>query len=377
MTLLGVVFNGENRRRAWSGLRHHTEELTSWWVRECSELLPTRVVEWLLAENSARAYIRLERDGIFIVVATRQKRILLQKSILWQDCVPGALESALSAGGVASSARTFVLQLPAGSFFRRTMTMPRRARANIATITENELEHRTPFAIEDVYLASTVHRSSPTKDTIRIEQTIIKRTLVEEAAERIKIPVSAIAFVGSEGEYDVDSGIPLRHVPTKETQGRVKFITLIALSSAILAAAAVVVIWSKHETAIASMQTELANVHRKVEVVQRTANVVERTRAALQALKQRRKLPSAIVLLRETSRLLPDDTWITEWRLQNNTISMAGLSSSAARLVAVFEGSPFFKDPNLNSPISFDQVTGKERFSLVARIRGFDGPAGE
>jgi general secretion pathway protein L len=376
MTLLDISFNRENARRAWSGLKYSCQELALWWVRECSELLPAPVLALFMSKNSQSVYVRFQRDGIIIVVATPQKRVLLQKSILLQDCVRGALESALLSGGIALSPTSLVLQLPADCFFRRTMTMPHRARGKIATITKDELEHQTPFAIEDVYLASTIDRSSSSKDTIRVEQTIIKRSLVEEAAERIKIPVSTIAFVMPEGEPDVDSAVPLRHASVAETQGRARFIKLMVASTAIVALSAAVLIWWKRETVIASMEAELATVNRKVEIVQKAANTLAQTRASLQALRQRRTLPSAIDALRETSRLLPDDTWVTEWRLQNDTFSMAGLSESAARLVGVFEGSPFFKEPNLNSPISFDAVTGKERFSLVARVRSFKSQSG-
>jgi general secretion pathway protein L len=48
---------------------------------------------------------------------------------------------------------------------------------------------------------------------------------------------------------------------------------------------------------------------------------------------------------------------------------MAGFSATATELVGLFERSPLFTQANLNAPITFDAATGRERFSLVVRVR--------
>jgi general secretion pathway protein L len=74
-------------------------------------------------------------------------------------------------------------------------------------------------------------------------------------------------------------------------------------------------------------------------------------------------------LWRETSRLLPDHSWTTEWRFQDGLVSIAGFSATATELVGLFDNSPLFTQASLNAPITFDAAKGRDRFSVVFRTR--------
>jgi Tfp pilus assembly protein PilN len=71
--------------------------------------------------------------------------------------------------------------------------------------------------------------------------------------------------------------------------------------------------------------------------------------------------------LRELSRVLPQGTWLTSYVCQDNVVTIAGFSESAASIQKLLEDSPVFRDAQFSSSITRD-VPGKDRFTLRASI---------
>jgi len=71
--------------------------------------------------------------------------------------------------------------------------------------------------------------------------------------------------------------------------------------------------------------------------------------------------------LRELTRVLPPNTWLTSYAYQDNTITISGLSESAASMQRLLEESPVFRDAQFTSSISRES-SGKDRFNLRASI---------
>src|SRR5262249_339317 len=72
---------------------------------------------------------------------------------------------------------------------------------------------------------------------------------------------------------------------------------------------------------------------------------------------------ASLEALRELSRILQPDTWISSYSYQDSTISLTGLAASAAQVQKALEDSPVFKDAQLASAITKDP-SGKDRFSI-------------
>jgi Tfp pilus assembly protein PilN len=71
--------------------------------------------------------------------------------------------------------------------------------------------------------------------------------------------------------------------------------------------------------------------------------------------------------LRELSRVLPTNTWLVTFAVQDNVMQIAGFSESAAAIQKLLEDSPIFRDVQFTTSIVRDAV-GKDRFNLRASI---------
>ena len=77
--------------------------------------------------------------------------------------------------------------------------------------------------------------------------------------------------------------------------------------------------------------------------------------------------------MEETACILPDDAFLTDFRLSEptpngRTIDLVGFASSAVGLPARFNRSPLFSDAELTAPITPDPHEKREGFSLQAKL---------
>jgi len=71
--------------------------------------------------------------------------------------------------------------------------------------------------------------------------------------------------------------------------------------------------------------------------------------------------------LRELARVLPLDTWLTAYQYQDSTVTLSGVSESAASIQKLIEDSPVFRDAQVTSSITRDSY-GKDRFVIRATV---------
>jgi general secretion pathway protein L len=83
-----------------------------------------------------------------------------------------------------------------------------------------------------------------------------------------------------------------------------------------------------------------------------------------------------VVLLDEISRLMPDDAWVSELRIDGDIVDMTGYARQATALLPLFEHSALFEDARFSSPVRFDPAQDRERFGLRVRLRRASETAG-
>jgi general secretion pathway protein L len=75
-------------------------------------------------------------------------------------------------------------------------------------------------------------------------------------------------------------------------------------------------------------------------------------------------------LLEETTRILPDDTWLVRYQFGESKLTLEGRSSSATSLVNQLSASAWLADIQFQAPVTRDPSTGADRFRLGARVSG-------
>jgi general secretion pathway protein L len=78
--------------------------------------------------------------------------------------------------------------------------------------------------------------------------------------------------------------------------------------------------------------------------------------------------PSAIIVIEDLSRALPDSAYLTEFTLQNITLRIVGLTSDAPPLIAALEHSGSLTGVHFFAPTTREPDGGHFRFHIEGRV---------
>jgi general secretion pathway protein L len=73
-----------------------------------------------------------------------------------------------------------------------------------------------------------------------------------------------------------------------------------------------------------------------------------------------------IEVLGLVTRLLPDDTWVQQLDIKQDSVELRGVSEQATRLIKLFEDSPNFTDAAFRSPVV--QARNSSRYHMAAKL---------
>ena len=97
--------------------------------------------------------------------------------------------------------------------------------------------------------------------------------------------------------------------------------------------------------------------------------------SALQLLERRKHTkPSSVVVLEALSQLLPDHTYVTEFRVDGEKLQVVGLTRDAPSLIELIEQSPHFARATFFAPTTRSPSDPGERFHIEARIEPVNAP---
>ena len=345
-----------------------------WWFGELAALLPAGL---------RRVVTGQKPDLIF---EPREEKILFhsrqgEKIDFLGDCVASA--PALPDGLAArlKKARTragqTILALPRALVTVQDDELPLAAAENLKEVVGFEMDRLTPFRQDEVYFHACVLERDNEQQKLTIALTASPRATIDRFLEGLKTWGFAIDRVDivdettASGEGSFLKGINL--LPTSSagaTQliGRAVTVGLL-VGVVLLSGLAVLIPLDRKERFAEALSQEVLLVRKKLSAVRNLTDEIEaleKSNRYVADVRQNTALVSRV--LEDMTRLLPDDTWLSQLRLIEDRLEMTGYSQDAAQLIAVFDESPLFDKPKFRSPVTRDQRSGVERFSLTLKL---------
>lgn len=344
----------------------------TWWRDELWGLVPVGARQLLLGAEARVVLAQL--DSGFKVFAEASGRG--PTTIGGGGAIMPLPEALKELAGLAASAgaATVGIRLPLSLCYTRCVELPGAARRDLRRILNFDLERATPFKLKDVHTAHMVEGEASTKGKLLVRQLVAKRELVEPLIAQVRRAGLGVAFVDCWRDQPAQA-LPVNFLETETSAdtGMDRLVTVPKVLAALLlllAASAVLLTLSRYENALGELQARTAQTRSEAAAVRQ---MLERSDAAvadlgrLQQLKLRH-IP-AIAILEEVSRLLPDTVWLSDLRVEGETMDISGLAASGAELPPLFERSTIFSNASLTAPLTLDPREDKERFSLRVQIR--------
>jgi general secretion pathway protein L len=264
--------------------------------------------------------------------------------------------------GVDAVPPKVVLSLPPRDVLRKTVVLPAAVEPNLRQTLAYDLDRHTPFKAEELHFDAVVVGRSPEKKEIRVDLVSCRKAVVDAAMRHAAAwgatVLAAVPELPATASVSRLNLLPHESRASNVVWKRWQFWLPLVLVSAVALAAIAIPLWQKRDFAIAL--NTLANGARSQAAVSDALRAELDTRAGDYnfALEKKYAYPSAFRVIDEVSRVLPDDTWLTQMELKTvakgkesqRELLVRGESANAGRLVQLVEESTLFAQTAPRSP---------------------------
>ena len=120
--------------------------------------------------------------------------------------------------------------------------------------------------------------------------------------------------------------------------------------------------FGKLEQAVASGRAaadEAAGLRREIDQLSGSADLIQ---------SERDKVGRPLEVLAAATRILPDNTYLTELELAQRKLTLSGRSAAAARLIGAFAADSEFRNPAFAAPVTRIEALHQEIFTIIAEV---------
>ncbi|MEO5765401.1 MAG: pilus assembly protein PilM, partial [Casimicrobiaceae bacterium] len=352
-----------------------------WWMRMLASLVP------------AGPRAALERRRMRPVVA-----FVGDRAVVWQaQGSDGRVElvevarvgtqgdtAAVAAEGRAALAKLsrrapplkVAVALPPRTILQKSLVLPAAVEHDLRQALSYDLDRHTPFRSEEVYFDAQVVDRDPARGQIRVEFAAARRAQVDAAVAQVQAWGAKVVAV-TPAVPPALASTALNLLPPDMRNGtrfakRWQFWLPIVVLGLVALVAVVLPVWQKREYAIALNDVATQAMQQ--------AGASESLRTQLErqvgdynfALERKYAYPGAVQVLEDVTKILPDDTWLTQLEIKS---SARGESANAGRLVTLLEDSKLFTQAAPRSPTTKIQPGPGEIFDVAAQLKPLPQPA--
>ncbi|WP_088343230.1 MULTISPECIES: PilN domain-containing protein [Rhodomicrobium] len=343
-----------------------------WWGGELRDLLPRQTLlarqdharRLVVSADGARLKLMLERGG--------------QSEILAEAAEPGEA-GLIELAGVARRRRGTPLGLRLGSqnCFARNVELPAQAEADFGRMLDLDMERTTPFRTADVLTAHYVLPGNAPRGKRLVRHLVVKRKTLDPLVDGLRTLGIEPAFADCWSE-DRRGGLPVDFLAARQDGSRrgARLAPVLAGLAVALAVSAVVMLFTRHQSALAALNARASAARSEAASVRIAVEASQTASAQIGAMQNllRQRVPLARII-EELTAILPDSAWVSDLRIDGGTVEFTGFAKSAAALVPLLEASPLFAEAALTSPVMFDTIEDKERFSVRMKLSQGDNAA--
>jgi len=289
-------------------------------------------------------------------------------------------------GNVAARPPRVVVALAPRQVMRKRMVLPAAVEENLEQALSYDLDRHTPFRAEQLYFDAVVVERDPARKTITVDWVAALKTIVDGARRQVEAWGASVQAVIPGPASTMPPRLNLIPADERPRVGgwrRWQVWAPLALLAAIAIAAVIVPLVQKRDYAIAlNKQAEEARGQALAADAVRTQ--LERAQAEYNfVLAKKYAYPGTVQLLDGVTRVLPDDTWVTQLEMRTSLrgkdtqrdLVVRGESANAGKLIGLLEDSKLVEQAALRSSTTKIQPGPGEIFDLGAQVKKLPLPA--
>lgn len=263
-----------------------------------------------------------------------------------------------------------VLQLDSSEVLGKTLTLPLAAERQLEQVLEFEMDRETPFRAEELFWTYRVARRDRQTGHLLVRLLLLPRAKLESL-------FTALADIGLKPAWaeivaGADQG---SRVPLADHQGGPHGLVgrwpvwSAAAVCLLLAVGAVLVPFARQAMDFSNIEPRITADRESTAEAEKLRQEIDQLSGSIGLIEsERAKAGRPVAVLAALTRLLPDDTYLTEFIQQQRKVTLSGRSAAASRLIGVLAGDDLLRNPAFTAPVTRIEATRSEVFTITAEI---------
>jgi general secretion pathway protein L len=265
-----------------------------------------------------------------------------------------------------------VLCLPADCVLQCPVSLPSATRENLHEVLGFEMERFTAFKADEVLYAYRLIGGNQTESRVVVDLTMVPRGTADkmmQLAREWRLSPNIVTPAGDDMVIDRTINLLPKSPESKVGRGIRRLLAILSLIALSLGGAAIYLEFVRQARLLAAYEVSLAegrvaSLHTQ-ELREQMSRLLDRSQYVAH---RRHGTPLLVEVLDEATQRLPDDTWVTQFRLEKGQLTLSGYSGAASKLIEALEASPLLTQVRFVSPVTLDLKQGVERFNLSAQV---------
>lgn len=265
--------------------------------------------------------------------------------------------------------RTTVLRLDGPDVLGKTVTLPLAAERELDQVLGFEMDRETPFKAEEIYWNHRIEKVDRQSGRLTVRLVVVPKSNLAPLLTALGQSEIRPRRVEIAGGPDAGAHLPLDGDGGRAHHPSNRLMWSAAACCVILGLAAVVIPFIRQELALASLERQIAVGRTAAAEADSLRQEVERLASSADFVdSERDKAGRPLVVLVAATRVLPDDTYLTEMELQKRKVTLSGRSAAAARLIGPLAADGTFRNPGFAAPVTRVEALHTELFTINAEV---------
>lgn len=328
-----------------------------WWSGEMLQIVPRRVRELI------------DRQERVLIVAAEGDR--LEARLL--PALESPNEDSTDPGTLWPEADIAIVELSPLQAFRRRVSLPFGTEDRLTDVLGYEMDRLTPYAQEDVYFDFRVASRDSERRVVNIDLVVALRQTVDAILERLQGLDIVPSKVTLRGATASSEQMPINLLPERNDTRSMSRREVVPIVTTVCAALLAVIALAYP---ITHKWLQMQSLDAEIERLAPAALAAQETREHISAAIRQggffaekwASMPTKIQLLDEISRIVPDDTWLSQVQIKGDVVRIQGESEGASSLIGLMESSELFRDVSFSSTVTKNPRTSNDRFVIQALV---------
>ena len=340
-------------------------EFFTWWFRQLAELLPQRLRQsaFSVADALVVAPIGPLASGVEAVT------IHLRRNGRATTVGQFNLGEVDLAELPRTAGKATVLRLSQADVLGKTVTLPLAAERELDQALAFEMDRETPFSVEELYWNHRVTAADRQNGRLSVRLSLIPKASLDPLLNGLAQFGILPRRVEIADGPDMGFYLPLNGEGSRAHHASSRLLWPAAAICAVLILAAIVTPFVRQELALASLDRKVAAGRAAAAEADSLRHEIDRLSGSAGFVdSERDKAGRPLVILAAATRVLPDDTYLTEMELRQRKVTLSGRSAAAARLIGALAADGEFRNPAFAAPVTRLEALRSELFTINAEV---------